>query len=169
MHERIEVSLLDKSNVIELGNPVKKILATEHLNNAKASVEMIQGSSQRHRIVRISNDQDKPLYFIRSNSRFFDQLFQNTPLSMGRINKFKARQKLKIEAAKKSNHLLEVAKSQGIYRVKLHLIDLSALQFNESIEFEIEFEHKGPHQVSFSMLEQNDAEALGISTPIFFI
>jgi hypothetical protein len=155
--------------VIKLDIPVKKILTTEHFNNAKASVEMIQGSSQRHRIVRISNDQEKPLYFIKSNSRFFDQLFQNTPLSMGKINKFKAHQKLKIEAAKKSKHLIEVAKSQGIYRIKLHLIDLPALYFNESIEFEIEFEHKGPHQLSFGMLEQNDAEALGISTPIFFI
>lgn len=88
---------------------------------------------------------------------------------MRRIDEFKARQKLKIEPAKKYNHLLEIAKYQGVFKVKSYLIDLPAQYFNESIIFKIEFEYKCPHQLSFSVLEQNDAEVLGISSSIFFI
>ena len=57
IHDRIEISLLKKSNVFELERSTAE---TTNYLVAHAKIELKEGSSLKHRIIRISNAQKSP-------------------------------------------------------------------------------------------------------------
>lgn len=169
IHDRIEISLLKKSNVFEL--ELSSAEATNYLV-AHANIELKEGSSLKHRIIRISNAQKSPLHFMQSDGANFQKLINLTPLSLYKKGRHLESLGQKMASIKKSNYAVELAKHAGIFRINLHLIDLAPLGENESIELEVEFEHPGPHQINLSIFDPSTVDEEGvqcIQSPIFSI
>ena len=169
IHDRIEISLLKKSNIFAL--ELSSAETTNYLV-AHANIELKEGSSLKHRIIRISNAQKSSLHFMQSDGTNFQKLINLTPLSLYKKGRPLESLGQKMASIKKSNYAVELAKHAGIFKINLHLIDMAPLGENESIELVVEFEHPGPHQINLIVFDPSTEDEEGvrcIQSPIFSI
>ncbi len=176
VHNRIEISMLDKNCIIpiEVEPALKQFKLCE--NSCSAQIEILEGSSSKHRILRISNISKRPLKFFDTKSRYFHRVMQGTvkPIYAFPIALQNQKKDNQYQEILKNQYAINCGKINSQFLIRLNFFSGMELGPDDFLDVEIEFEHEGEHQVMINyaeVLKNNEIvdQVEGVSTGVFRI
>jgi hypothetical protein len=160
-NKKIEVSLLNKNCIIPLGiEGTKKFKQCEQ--SCTVQIEVLEGSSSKHRILRMKNISNKSINFFDIKTPYFHKIMQGTAnpnyvsavalQSQNKVNQY--------QEIIKNKYAINCAKIDNQFYIRLCLFSNLELKPNDFLDVEIEFEHEGQHQVLINFEEDRTENGL---------